>query len=54
MNKKPNTTDNFFKSRNGKDEYDKELERLNENRIRMNIWQKEMGKRRKRVDRRED
>lgn len=35
----------FFKSRDGKKQYDDEVRKLNEQRIRMNTWSKEMNKR---------
>lgn len=39
------TVDNFFKSKTGQDDYDTEIARLNENRIRLAQWKKEEARR---------
>lgn len=39
------TADKFFESQSGQDNYDAEIARLNENRIRFAQWKKEEAKR---------
>lgn len=51
-NKQTEETKKFFKSKDGKSEYDRELQRLRESRIRTNTWAKEQGKRKRRNDER--
>lgn len=45
INSKDSAVDNFLKSNDGKFEYDREVARLREGRIRLNSWSKEQNKR---------
>ena len=50
--KKESEAKKFFKSKDGKKQYDEEMRKLNERRIRFNTWAKEMNKRRSRSNER--
>lgn len=43
-NKKTESADQFFKSKDGQDSYDKELTKLRENRNRLFQWKKEQDR----------